>query len=464
MEQHPVPQNVTTFQFRLIGDMTIKQFGYLAAGAIVAYLCYKLPLPFYLNWPLVILSALTGVGLAFVPVEDRPMDVWVLSFFKNIYQPTMFVWEKTGPPAPEEKPKPLSTQASAVPRPEGSTWVTTLQKRVSRPTGESAMHDQPEKEKNRSSWWGVLFASPASSLTPATRPVKHADRAAIPSQAPVRHGDPFAWLRALFSGLATSGAPRMAQPPTSYVPVELFSATPLVLVTGKKIDIGSPLPQPNHPQKPAEEKPVPQIQTEKTVELETKITKMQEELKVKETSEARILELQKQLTDALSQSGRLENEIVKMRQQAAAKVFSPVVYPPTVVRSVVQAPTVRVVSAESAANIGLPKLTTFPNIVTGIVKDNTNNLLPGVLVTVRDKDDVPLRALKTNKLGQFAASTPLPNDIYVIEVEDPRKRYVFDRAQITLQGIVLPAIEIIAKSQKQVQREELAKQVFGQTV
>ena len=81
MEQHPVPQNVTTFQFRLIGDMTIKQFGYLCAGAILAFIAYKLPLPFIITWPLTFAFAFLGVGFAFIPVEERPMDVWVFSFF-----------------------------------------------------------------------------------------------------------------------------------------------------------------------------------------------------------------------------------------------------------------------------------------------------------------------------------------------------------------------------------------------
>ena len=106
MEQHPVPQNVTTFQFRLIGDMTIKQFGYLAGGIIVGYICYKLPLPFFFTWPLALASGLLGFGLAFVPVEERPMDIWIASFFRNTYSPTQWVWshetnsEKTTTPQP----------------------------------------------------------------------------------------------------------------------------------------------------------------------------------------------------------------------------------------------------------------------------------------------------------------------------------------------------------------------------
>src|SRR3989344_1059812 len=94
MEQHPVPQNVTTFQFRLIGDMTIKQFGYLAGGAILAYISYNLPLPFFFRWPLTAIFALGGIGFAFVPIEERPMDVWFLSFIKSIYSPTLYLWQR----------------------------------------------------------------------------------------------------------------------------------------------------------------------------------------------------------------------------------------------------------------------------------------------------------------------------------------------------------------------------------
>jgi hypothetical protein len=94
LEQHPVPQNVTTFQFRLIGDMTLKQFGYLAGGAILAYISFNLPLPFFFTYPLTGIFALGGIGFAFVPVEERPMDVWFVSFIKSIYSPTQYIWQR----------------------------------------------------------------------------------------------------------------------------------------------------------------------------------------------------------------------------------------------------------------------------------------------------------------------------------------------------------------------------------
>jgi hypothetical protein len=49
-----------------------------------------------------------------------------------------------------------------------------------------------------------------------------------------------------------------------------------------------------------------------------------------------------------------------------------------------------------------------------------------------------------------------------MEVEDPRSKYIFDRVQIVLNGTVMPAIEIVARSQKEVDREKLAREVFGQ--
>src|SRR3989344_3663125 len=101
MEQHPVPQNVTGFQFKLIGDITLKQFAYLAGGIIVAYITFKLSLiPVLLRYPTAIFSVLLGFGLAFVPIEERPLDRWIMSFFKSIYSPTQYVWKKNNS-APE---------------------------------------------------------------------------------------------------------------------------------------------------------------------------------------------------------------------------------------------------------------------------------------------------------------------------------------------------------------------------
>lgn len=95
MNQHPVPQNVTQYQFRLVGDMTLKQFLELAAGLLLAVMVYSSNLIFIFKWPLILLSIFFGIALAFFPIEDRPLDQWIINFINSIYRPTRFIWKKT---------------------------------------------------------------------------------------------------------------------------------------------------------------------------------------------------------------------------------------------------------------------------------------------------------------------------------------------------------------------------------
>jgi len=92
--EHPIPQEVSTYEFRLVGDMTIKQFMQVAAGALISLVLYSSNLAPYVKWPLIIISFLAGVALAFFPIEDRPLSKWVVLFVKAIYSPTVYVWNK----------------------------------------------------------------------------------------------------------------------------------------------------------------------------------------------------------------------------------------------------------------------------------------------------------------------------------------------------------------------------------
>lgn len=94
MEQHPVPQQISSYQFRLVGDMTLKQFFEIAGGIVLALIVYSLPLPAILKWPVVVIFVLLGGALAFVPIEERPLEDWLFAFFRSIYKPTIFYWKK----------------------------------------------------------------------------------------------------------------------------------------------------------------------------------------------------------------------------------------------------------------------------------------------------------------------------------------------------------------------------------
>jgi len=469
MEQHPVPQNVTTFQFRLIGDMTIKQFGYLAGGAILAYVCYKLPLPFFFTWPMAITSALTGFGFAFIPVEERPMDIWVMSFIKNVYNPTQFVWEKK-----QEQPKPVAPPvmpAKPAPPQAHPQAAASMQPALS-PAAQTGARPVSDVVA------GIF--GPQKPAAPTALPQSYTPTA--PAQtAPMRKAGPFDWFFDLFAPtkkpIPQSAYAQHASAPTQTAPL---LSTPSV--TGRHLDL-TPPPKVITPDV------APATAQKRDQELAAKAAEIKGELASKTQTQTHVLDLQKQLTDVLSERDKMRKELEVLRAAgalptqtapkapppppivsapAAKPAHAPIAPPPSAPAAPVApattthaGPTVKIISPEDAVKAGLPRLTTFPNVVTGITRDADNNLLPGVLVTVRDKDGVPVRALKTNRLGQFAASTPLLNATYFVEIEDPRGRYTFDRVQITLNGSIVPALEIIAKSQKEVAREKLAKEIFG---
>lgn len=94
MREHPIPQDITGYKFHLIGDMTLKQFAELVVGAVGGFLIYQTNLPGFLKWPMIGLSGLLGVAMAFVPFEERPLDHWVITFFKVLYKPTKFYWKR----------------------------------------------------------------------------------------------------------------------------------------------------------------------------------------------------------------------------------------------------------------------------------------------------------------------------------------------------------------------------------
>lgn len=98
MEQHPIPRQITTFEFKLVGFMTLHQFLYLLVFIPTGFLMYKIiPVP-VLN--IIAAAAVSAVGilLAFLPVNDRPLEVFIQNLFKRLTSPTQYVYKNSGSP------------------------------------------------------------------------------------------------------------------------------------------------------------------------------------------------------------------------------------------------------------------------------------------------------------------------------------------------------------------------------
>ncbi|MBU0998099.1 PrgI family protein [Patescibacteria group bacterium] len=162
MENHPIPQQISSYQFRLVGDMTLKQFFQVAGGCLVSLVFYASKLHPLIKWPFILFFCLLGVALAFLPFEDRPLETWIISFFKSIYSPTIFKWQKINT-------QPIFYQDEAT-SPQTTTATTEEQKKIdeylkkSSNQGSSILSKLEQKEQEFLQALGNIFSSgePAS--------------------------------------------------------------------------------------------------------------------------------------------------------------------------------------------------------------------------------------------------------------------------------------------------------------
>lgn len=362
MEAHPIPQNVTSFQFKLVGDMTIKQFAYLGGGCVIGYLIFVIfgsTFPF-IAFPLAGLSALFGAAFAFLPIGDRPLDHWMVAFFKAVYSPTKLTWKKNG-----------------------------------------KTYDKNPTFQTRKLF---LYATPAP--TPIIQP--------IPNISP-----------------QLSGAFQPFQPPLPPVNHPVPQTRENIATQQAGLPTTKELAQTVELAKQAQDLQVKIIQTER--QLSQIKTASNQPSPIPMDYSKQVNTVLAQLQTQVEQAAKIQEKLhpIDGPEEQAEGPFTPA-----------QKVKVTVVGPMQKVNTQL-SLTTFPNVINGIVSDNANNYLENVVIVIHDKEGLPVRALKTNKLGQFTGSTPLPNGTYTVEIE--KDGYVFDVLQIELNGALIAPLRIVAK-------------------
>jgi hypothetical protein len=81
-------------EFKLFGELTLKQFLYVGGAGAISYMILAsgmvLPLKLFLS----LIIAGSGAALALIPVNNRPLEVWVGNFVQAMINPTKRVWKK----------------------------------------------------------------------------------------------------------------------------------------------------------------------------------------------------------------------------------------------------------------------------------------------------------------------------------------------------------------------------------
>lgn len=325
MENHPIPQDVTGFQFKLIGNMTIKQFSYLATGVVLAWIMYLAPFSAFIKFPLAFVFSFFGFALAFIPLEGRPMDIMIIHFIKALFTPNQYVFQGAGVPS--------------------TTPITPLPVQQSMPA------------------------------KPLPEPIKIVPKEEKPKE------------------------------------------------------------------EPPQQTPLQQQELQNVVQI---------------VADQNYQALQQQLEQARQEKESIEKELLALKQMLNQQKEIQPSPPPSQPPVMVTKPIIKTAPAKSAPKTtGLPT-PDLPNVLIGIIKDSRGNILPNILVEVKDKDGSPVRAFKTNQLGQFASATPLLNGVYTLEFDDPTGKQKFDALELTMSGEVIGAIEVVSIDT----REELRKTLF----
>ncbi|MBU4098265.1 PrgI family protein [Patescibacteria group bacterium] len=383
MEQHPIPQDVTGFQFKLIGTMTVKQFGYVAVGAILAVICWYAPSPglwlILVKFILLPVFGLTGVIIAFVPIEGRPVDVMATHFVHALISPNQYVYIKRG--------RRFSFTQTTY------TKITPVSPNAQRTGAQPKTNIENKKEQQ---------------------------------------------LRTLLSGRYNNIKNNLDKKEMAFLKTIENATIPIPIIVPVMHT-----PVSNPPSTPA-------ARSQSLVRQE-ELLQQQLAIARQENSNQKMLLLQSQIQDIHSQKGQVEQELLKLRTQLSAQKPQTSPMPHTDVAHVRNIPQNMIKSA------GFSHVSDTPNIIIGIIKDARNNILPNILVEVKNKDGNPVRAFKANPLGQFASATPLANGVYTIELEDPKKQHAFDVIQINANGQIMLPIEIISHDA----REELRKALFN---
>lgn len=398
-QNHPIPQDVTGFQFKIIGDMTVKQFAYLAGSAVLAWVFYQLPIISLIKIPVAIFLGGLGPALAFLPIEGRPMDLMVYNFIKALFNPTRYIYQKSG----------------------GSTWLNTV---TSQKPSQNWQKPDAHLEINQT----PIISQTDKVNTKSSFPPLPIIQNTAPN---LQNQTTFARIMSMHSSSPSQNNPTIPAPkPTEEIQDDKNEALK------KKVE--------------ALEKDIETTRKEKE-ELEQK----RSTLSIPQQQESSTLE--KQLQAVLAQKEDLTKRLIAMQQKIELQQDN--VFAPTMTALKTQTQYVKQIPKGMGKNIGLPVAPEAPNIITGIIKDPRGNPLGNILVEVKDKEGNPVRAFKTNGLGKFVSATALANGSYTILFEDPKGQNKFDAIGFEAIGEPILPIEVTSVDE----REELRKSLFRES-
>lgn len=389
MKEHAIPQDITGYKFHIVGNMTLKQFLEVGAGVVFAFFIYKTNLISVVKWPLVLLSSSFGAALAFLPIAERPLDHWFVTFFSILYKPTKFFWRKESriPDAflYEVKDEVKKQAAILDLTPQRRQRISEFLKSVKTPPVSS-----PEDLyiKQRSSQLLAIFEDKTLKIDF--------------SQVKILGKKPN--LRVRIRSLVDVSSEQIVNDGADSAETTISNKPKAQQSTSAQTDLPKQ-------RSPMTKKPLVVGQ----VATEIKIPKLAKIKVEKEKAQEKQKDAQRSVA----------------KTQAAS--FSTTIQAPA--RSL-QA----TVTTTQNANLPFPTRPTQENRLVGMILTKNNELIDGATVTISDESSRPVTAIKSNALGQFFISSRLSDGTYTICIK--KDNFTFKPTQISLVGEVVEPLDI----------------------
>lgn len=404
MKEHPIPQDITGYRFHIIGNMTLKQFAEIATGFVIAGILYKIGLPSYIKYPLMVFSAGLGALAAFIPIEDRPLDHWIITFFQVLFRPTQFYWKRVAF-VPDifqfqsSQPK-INPDDEIDMNPARRERIREFMASIN--PQQALSSDFTAQETTQLSAVLQYFSDPTTnSLLPQTthaQVVKPSLTVRVRKLHQEDHGADFNSTTAQTELSDQSATDSITQPLNEILLHDQSSQSP----QSSTADF-TPTPSPTGP------------------------------------------------ATELSVVQPLNTAAIDIPDIGAPNITpgSSDVIPNDASISLVVAPSSQTNSPQQAqsqtqfnANLPFPSTPTEPNKLVGMVLSTAGELVPGAIVEVIDEKGEMARAVKSNALGQFFITTPLPTGSYVIQVDKDDMKFATQNLEV--HNVVLNPIELRA--------------------
>jgi PrgI family protein len=519
MQQHPIPQNVMTVEFQLVGNLTLRQFGYIAVGGVICFTLFLLPIYGFIKWPLIVTIGALAASMAYLPINDIGLDRWIIAFFRAVNSPTKRLWIRDAKQLPifaSDYAKRFSHEENTISSTADRSRLNTYLAELQRPEGKTEL-DVAEETYINSLPFEVVGAPPLPpKVTELPTPVSIS-----PTIKPLAQPNALEEKRTVEEDIIPTAPiiPKVTTPPHPVITVHMpdknvyvkkvstttvnrvlhslssLQGISVMPVRGEKSFEPSqqlrelltppnqqPSPQPKQTTSPLTQAPPTPPTPQYIEELKMPPVALSQKTDTSPSQAYPQLNFNEQLA--------IETKLAKEAEEARAKLAKPAVAdnlfaapkvtlqkienpppPPTpqppksaplpelpqekylkeekleqipsLSIPVTAQPEQQTVDASPAIGKMAPLPATVPNVIIGLVRSQNGLLLTDVIIVVKDVHREPVRALKSNKVGQFAITTALPNGTYWLDLS--KEQYHFDTIKVILNGQIFQPIEIKAR-------------------